>query len=159
MSNFQGDGHEQGEAFHQECLRALRLAGFEIAQAKIVLEDVGMELDAITNNLHGLAFAWEFKGSLQGKRPGLMRTDTLKKAICNGWLLSVSPDYSHRFPPLFVMTSHKPQRGDGCKMLNIALREGIFAQVLDSRDGERLSWLASADEMQINRLLQRRPLL
>ena len=150
---------EQGAAFHAECIRALRLAGFEIVQTKVRLQDVGIELDAITNNKYGLAFAWEFKGSLQGSRPGLKRTDTVKKAICNGWLLSISEQYSDRFPPLFVMCSHKPDGGDGEKMLHYALLHGIFTEVIDSRDGVRLSWLANATEEMIRHTLQRRVML
>jgi len=150
---------EQGAAFHDESIRALRLAGFEIASTKCRLEDVGIELDAITNNRHGIAFAWEFKGSLQGARPGLRRTDTLKKAIANGFLLSVSEIYGDRFPPLFVMCSHIPVAGDGQKMMAAALRSGVLSDIVDSRDGVRLGSLANITEEGLRVFMQTRALL
>jgi len=156
MLNFQSMAVEQGADFNYECQKALKYAGFEIAALEMHLEDVGITLDAVTNNRRGIAMAWEFKGSLQGKRPGLVRTDTVKKAIANGYLLSVSDMYSSHFPPLLIMCSHEPEKGDARVMLDVALRDGILTDVVDSRNGKRLQWLANATEADISRLLDTR---
>lgn len=156
MLNFQGMAVEQGADFRNECLKALKYAGFELTATEMHLEDVGITLDAVTNNRSGIAFAWEFKGSLQGKRPGLVRTDTVKKAIANGWLLRKSAKYSEFFPPLFLMRSHEPDKGDARAMLDVAIAQNLFTDVVDSRDGIRLRWLANATEESIQQLLDGR---
>jgi hypothetical protein len=143
------NGHQklaklQGDRFHAECIDALTMAGFEIAEQHFVVKDVGIELDCITNNRHGLAMAWEFKGSWQGERPGLRRTDTLKKAISNGYLFTQSDMYQ-MMPPLIVMTSHLPEKGDGLAMLHAVKRDVIMA-FLDSRDSKALKWFYNAIE-------------
>lgn len=150
---FQSLSTEQGAAFHDECLRALRYAGFEISDTEIRVRDVGIRLDAITNNRQGVAFAWEFKGSWQGSRPGLRRSDSALKMIAQGVLLSVS-DYASHMPPLFVLTSHFPNTPDVEAMVNASIRSGWIAEVIDSRNGKRLQWLANATEEAIKRLIE-----
>lgn len=160
LDNFQGMSVEQGAAFHHECLRALKYAGFEIADTEIHGRDVGIRLDAITNNRQGIAFAWEFKGSWQGSRPGLRRSDSALKMIAQGALLSVS-EYGSCLPPLFVMTSHFPNTPDVSAMVSAAIRGGWILEVVDSRDGKRLQWLANASEEELTILAEvaRTPLL
>ena len=135
-----------------ECILALELAGFEVVEIKVRVRDVGIELDAITNNKHGIAMAWEFKGSLQGSRPGLIRTDTTKKAIANALLLSRS-EYGEMMPPLLIMTSHIPTENDSLAMLEAVIGKEILA-VVDSRDGKTLQWLYQATESDIKTLLR-----
>lgn len=151
-NNFQGSGVVQGERFHDECILALELAGFEVVETKVRLRDVGIELDAITNNKHGIAMAWEFKGSLQGSRPGLIRTDTTKKAIANALLLSRS-EYGEMMPPLLIMTSHIPTKDDSRTMLQAVLGREILT-VVDSRDGKSLQNLCNATSSDIHDMLR-----
>ena len=151
------NGHQkiakmQGDLFHRECVNALTMAGFEIADQHFVVKDIGVELDCITNNRAGLAMPWEFKGSWQGERPGLKRTDTLKKAIGNGYLFTQSELYQ-MMTPLFVMTSHFPEDGNGLKMLRAVGRNVIVAFV-DSRDSKTLNWLYSANERDIRNYIE-----
>lgn len=143
------NGHQklaklQGDRFHAECVDALVMAGFEIADEHFMIRDVGIELDCITNNRHDIAMPWEFKGSWQGDRPGLRRTDTLKKAIANGYLFTQSDMYK-MMPPLLVMTSHLPEKGDGLAMMQTVKRDTIMA-FIDSRDSKTLKWLYNAIE-------------
>lgn len=149
--NFQTMAVEQGAAFHDECIRALKYAGFEIVCTKVRLRDVGIEIDAITNNQLGVPMAWEFKGSWQGTRPGLQRTDTVKKAIASALLFSRS-EYGLFMLPLLVMTSHIPTNGDGAAMLQKTIGHEILS-VVDSRDGKKLKWLANATIEQLQALL------
>lgn len=156
--NFQGAGVKQGELFHKECILALTLAGFEVAYSKnkkgddttkVHLEDVGIEVDAITNNRQGVSMAWEFKGSLQGKRPGLKRTDTMKKAIANGLLFTLSE--TGKVMPYLVMTSHIPTDNDSLAMMQAVIGREIL-DVVDSRDGRKLARLCNASDDDIQQM-------
>ena len=69
---------------------------------------------------------FEYKGSVQGARPGLLRTDTVKKAIANGALLAAETDRH----PYVVLTSHLPDTGAGAAMLQTALRLGYLTDVV-----------------------------
>lgn len=151
-NNFQRMANAQGAWFHQECIRSLAIAGFEIAEQEFVINQVGIRLDAITNNSHGIAMPWEFKGSWNGERPGLRRTDTLKKAIANGYLLSRWQD-KNMMTPLLVMTTHFPVDGSGIAMLNAVNRNTIMAFV-DSRDTRFLGWLYRAAEEDIYQYIE-----
>lgn len=75
---------------------------------------------------HGRTIWFEYKGSVQGSRPGLMRTDTLKKAIANGALLRALEDR----PPFVVLTSHLPEAGAGLAMLEQARQLGYLDDVI-----------------------------
>lgn len=150
VMNFQRAANVQGQRFHDECILALELAGFEIADQHVALSDVGIELDAIVNNKCGVAIPWEFKGSWQGVRPGLIRTDTLKKAIANGYLLSRS-DVAGMMMPLMVMASHRPEGGHGLAMLR-SVGTDVIADFVDSRDSRKLRILANSSEEQLRRM-------
>ena len=73
---------------------------------------------------------FEYKGSFQGTRPGLMRTDTLKKAIANAALLRALDDH----PPYVVLTSHVPQAGAALAMLETSRKLGYFDDVICVND-------------------------
>lgn len=151
--NFQARSSGDGTRFHGECIRALRNAGFEIVEEKFVIPEVGIEVDAITNNREGIAMPWEFKGSEQGTRPGLHRTDTMKKAIANGYLFSRWEGCS-TFTPLLVMTSHMPSETDGAPRAMAATTErSIILEIVNSRDHKRLLWLYRATEAQLRELV------
>jgi hypothetical protein len=122
----------------------LQIAGFEIADQHVRIHEIGIELDAITNNANGIAMPWEFKGSWNGPRPGLRRTDTLKKAICNGYLLT-QWSQSDRLTPLLVMTTHLPEEGSGLAMMH-AVNRNVVMGFVDSRNTKLLAWLYKATE-------------
>ena len=154
MLNFQRMAVEQGTNFGNECIKALQYAGFEIECVEKHIEEVGITLDAVTRNRLGVLMAWEFKGSWQGCRPSLMRTDTVKKAIANAVLLSTS-QYADLFPPLLVMCSHKPIKGDAFLMLDAGLNAGLLSAVVDSRDGTFLAKLANTAKDDIASVVER----
>jgi hypothetical protein len=106
----------------------------------MLLSGIGVEIDCAATSRRDQTIWFEYKGSVQGRRPGLMRTDTLKKAIANGALLTAVPEH----PPYVVLTSHLPEAGAGLAMLNAALELGYFADVVciyDPRQTGRLSAL------------------
>ena len=141
----------QGDLYHSECIRSLQIAGFEIADQHTAIEEVGIELDAITNNAHGIAMPWEFKGSWNGSRPGLKRTDTLKKAIASGYLLSRWSE-SGMLTPLLVMSTHMPDMGSGVAMIDAVGRDVVLAFV-DNRNTKFLNWLYLANENELRQYI------
>jgi hypothetical protein len=125
MSEFQGASSRQGRQFAEQCDELLRNYGFELASA-LQLSTIGVEVDRVAVAPSGRTVWFEYKGSIQGSRPGLLRTDTLKKAIANGALLQALDERS----PYIVLTSHLPEAGAGLAMLTTALAAGYLDDVV-----------------------------
>lgn len=139
VPGFQSSSNVQGRQFADQCAVLLAGLGFHVGP-RALLAEVGVEVDCVATSPQGAEIWFEYKGSVQGRRPGLMRTDTLKKAIANGALLTAMPGH----PPYVVLTSHLPDAGAGLAMLNAALELGFFADVIciyDPRQTGRLSAL------------------
>jgi hypothetical protein len=124
-SPFQAAAGEQGRQFASQCDLLLRNYGFEVGQS-VVVSQIGVEIDREAVSPSGATIWFEYKGSVQGARPGLLRTDTLKKAIANGALLASLEDH----PPFVVLTSHLPEAGAGLAMLNAAKLLGYVRDVI-----------------------------
>ena len=124
-SSFQAAAGAQGRQFALQCDSLLATYGFSLSGAHHV-PGVGVEVDQAAVSPHGARIWFEYKGSIQGNRPGLLRTDTLKKAIANGALIGAVADH----PPYIVLTSHLPTAGAGHEMLTTALRLGYLADVV-----------------------------
>ncbi len=125
VSDFQSSAGVQGRQFAEQCDQLLRHYGFEL-HGRLLVDDVGVEIDRVATSPRGCTLWFEYKGSVQGSRPGLMRTDTLKKAAANGALLHGTVDRC----PYIVLTSHTPESGSGAAMLRTALRLGYFDDVI-----------------------------
>jgi hypothetical protein len=133
---FQASAGIQGRQFAEQCDTLLRHQGYELLGRR-VLPEVGVEIDQEACSPSGALVWFEYKGSVQGNRPGLRRTDTLKKAIANGALLRSLPDPA----PYVVITSHLPEAGSGAAMLRAALELRYLADVVclyEPRDTARL---------------------
>lgn len=138
--NFQGLAVQQGREFADECIRLATRVGFAVRDQRVVFPECGVEVDLVIENPQGIAFFVECKGSFRD-RPGLQRTDTLKKAICNMVLLDACG-----VGPLMVLTSHRPADGVGVAMLRVAQRVVPFEVVVPRDDYRRLIRLAVATE-------------
>jgi hypothetical protein len=92
----------------------------------LLVASVGVEIDQVAVSRNGVRLWIEYKGSVQGARPGLLRTDTLKKAIANGALLQAVDPRS----PYIILTSHVPTVGAGAAMLQTALQAGYIDDVI-----------------------------
>jgi hypothetical protein len=125
VTSFQSAAGAQGRQFAQQCDFLLQQGGFELGKA-VLLRDVGVEIDREAVSPSGRTVWFEYKGSIQGVRPGLIRTDTLKKAIANGALLTALPGH----PPYIVLTSHLPTSGAALAMLAAAQGLGYFDDVV-----------------------------
>lgn len=136
--DFQAAAGWQGQHFDRTCRFVLRQLGAKSSERPFLVPDLGVEIDAEV--CFGDAVVWsEFKGSYQGSRPGLMRTDTVKKAICSGALLAAGD-----FPPYVIFTSHLPViDSSGDRMLAAAMKLGYVAQVVNVHDPESLKAFAA----------------
>lgn len=129
MSDFQAAANWQGRHFDETCRWLLRHNKAKVSDRPFVVTEIGVELDAEVN-INGNALWVEFKGSYQGDRPGLMRTDTTKKAITTGALLATG-DY----PPYIILASHLPVIGSaGDRMLQTAIKAGYVDGVVHVHD-------------------------
>lgn len=123
--SFQASAGIQGRQFAEQCDTLLGALGYEL-RGRLVISEVGVEIDQQAVSPTGRLVWFEYKGSIQGNRPGLRRTDTLKKAIANGALLRGLADPA----PYVVVTSHLPEAGSGAAMLETALRIGYLSDVV-----------------------------
>ena len=135
--SFQASAGIQGRQFAEQCDTLLRHLGYDL-RGRRVLTEVGVEIDQEAVSPTGVVVWFEYKGSVQGHRPGLRRTDTLKKAVANGALLRALPDPA----PYVVITSHLPEAGSGAAMLEAALHLEYVADVVclyDPKATQRLT--------------------
>jgi hypothetical protein len=137
--DFQASASVQGRQFAEQCMQLLWSTGYRI-EGPAQLRDIGVEIDCVAVSPNGTRVWFEFKGSVQGVRPGLRRTDTLKKAIANGALIHMRPEREQ----YVVLTSHMPLSGSGEAMLRMARRAGYFSDVIclyEPNDTKRLAAL------------------
>jgi hypothetical protein len=123
--SFQSASSLQGRQFAEQCDTLLGGCGFRLG-GRVNLVEIGIEIDQEAVAPSGRTIWFEYKGSLQGPRPGLLRTDTLKKAIANGALLGAVENH----PPFVVLTSHLPEAGAGLAMLDAAKALGFVHDVI-----------------------------
>lgn len=125
MTDFQAQAGRQGRRFADQCNDALKSVGFEL-QGSLRLPEIGVEIDQVATTQSGRRLWFEYKGSVRGKTPGLMRTDTTKKAIANAALTRTLSNAR----PFVVVTSHLPEKGYALAMLKTALTAGYFEAVI-----------------------------
>lgn len=151
--NFQSAASKQGEHFAQTCLMVLGYAGFDVVAVRERTSDMDIELDAIANNRQGIAFPFEFKGSYQGSRPGMMRSDTVKKAIATAYLFS-KDEMALTMAPLVILTSHKPNAGSASARWLSNIERSVILDVLNvHEDRQTLTKYANMTEAEIKRLI------
>ncbi len=73
-------------------------------------------------------------------RPGMVRTDTVKKAMSNAAQVKFGLSEEVLF---IVVTSHKPKKGNAKCMINLALKSGLFDMVVDITNFDELKKMVS----------------
>jgi hypothetical protein len=127
--NFQSAGVKQGARFAEDCLLVLEHNGGLETVSPLRIPELGIEIDCHAYNDTTSVYI-EFKGSVQGRQPGLIRTDTTKKAIVNGALLLGYVDI-----PYIIFTSHLPLPGSSSDhMLRRGLKLGYVTDVVCVND-------------------------
>lgn len=146
LDAFQARGVRQGRQFDEQCRLVLGDLGFEVCARPFTVGELGVEFDAEIKSPGGRRYWCEFKGSWHGRRPGLRRTDTVKKALSDA-LLAYLADAD--YPPVIFLTTHMPLPGSsGDRMLEVALHATALFDVFcvnEPRDMKRLQCLAKGD--------------
>lgn len=124
MNDFQTRSVVDGRRFEEAVEAVLRFAGWTIAERRAVVH--GVEVDLIAHHPQ-TRDAWliECKGSRDGRRPGLKRTDTVKKAIASAALLR----HRGESRPFLLVTSHLPTSGRGLDDVADAIDAGWITEV------------------------------
>ncbi len=102
-----------------------------------MLTEVGVEIDQEAVSPTGTVVWFEYKGSVQGNRPGLRRTDTLKKAIANGALLRALADR-----PTLVLLARGAAQQQAAEAEPIAGQRRIALPWLEQPEFDRALWSA-----------------
>lgn len=98
----------QGAAFEAAIETKLKIDGWEILDRKWRHPEVDIEVDLVARHPRtGVVWWIECKGSWEGTRQGLKRTDTTKKALFNGAMLALTSDRC----PYMIYASHEPTSG------------------------------------------------
>jgi len=129
LTDFQSLAGKQGRQFSDQCDVVLESEGFTLT-GRLRLPEIGLEIDRVARTRGGRTVWFEYKGSFRGSTPGMLRTDTVKKAIANGALLAAIPDH----PPYVVLTSHVPDRGSARAMLETAINLGFITDAICVND-------------------------
>lgn len=145
---FQKRSPEIGIGFRKECKQLFEDLGFSFSKEFERLEDYGVQIELIYHNNQGIALFFEAAGTIEDEplspRPGLVRTDTVKKIIANAYLV-----HKCLSVPTMVLTSHPPNpESSSAKMLNMAGRNIIFDVICinDEFDIERLKSYLDMDQ-------------
>lgn len=123
---FQSRASRLGAEFRERCKRVLEQCGFTFQAEGEELESVGIKVELVYMNKADVSFFIEVSGTEEedptGQQPGLERSDSVKKIICNAFLAQKTTG-----SPTLVMTSHLPAPESApAKMMNAAGREVIF---------------------------------
>jgi len=146
-TQFMADAVRQGIWFENTTIMATRLAGFQIQETHKVF-DSGVEVDIVLSTRSGIPIYAFCKGSVKGKRPGSKRSDTVKKAIADMFLLHTTDR-----GPIILFTSHKPVKGVCRRMLEATARVIPFFLINPITQGDLLERLARADRGELEHLL------
>ena len=101
-ADFQRRATVIGKAFESLCNDHLISLSFTLLGRKKIAE-AGIEIDQVAINAKRKKIYFSFVGGLEGDRPGLMRTDTTKKVLCNAFLMRECA-----LEPFVVIASVKP---------------------------------------------------
>lgn len=126
LSARQAAATRQGEAFEETAVLLLLAAGWQIIDRKWRHPTQNVEIDIVAQAPDGRRWWIECKGSWEGNRPGMARTDTAMKGIFSGWALSRAVDAC----PYMLITSHPPKQGSaGADWIADALAAGIVHEI------------------------------
>jgi hypothetical protein len=124
--HFQSRSTKVGTAFRRDCQDLLESIGYTFNQKRERLDEVGISVELIYENKYGVALFFEVAGTDEeepaSERPGLERTDTVKKIIATAFLAHRATGRS-----TIVLTSHIPNPDSSSgKMLNLSGRYVIY---------------------------------
>lgn len=111
--SFQARSAQQGKLVHEVARDVLESAGFTIEAEGYEIVSLGVEVNLVLRDLQGNRWFCEVTGAYKSRRPGLVRTDTVRKVLGTAHLLAVGG-----FRPFIVLTTNLPSEGSrGDRML------------------------------------------
>jgi hypothetical protein len=139
---FQGSATEIGHLFERTCNNTLKALGFKLLGQRSIRE-AGIIVDQVAVNHRHKEIFFEYKGSYKPPRPGLIRTDTAKKALCNAFLMERCG-----LAPFVILTSHKPKPNSSSQRMIDKAGSAVFDVIVlgDADDMARLQGMLKLDE-------------
>ncbi|MDQ3953791.1 MAG: hypothetical protein M3279_12650 [Actinomycetota bacterium] len=104
--SFQARASKQGRIVREFAQDALAGAGFSLSSARFEVSMTGVEVDVAAADKLGNRWYCEVTGAYGSRRPGLARTDTVRKILASAYMLA---DWS--IGPFVVITTDLPAPG------------------------------------------------
>lgn len=126
--SFQAAAGAQGRAFEEIVEQMLVMVGWTIVARRWREPTTGVEIDLVAIDPGGDTWWIECKGSWLSTsgRNGLIRSDTVKKALGSAWVLSTLSAH----PPYMLVTSDLPAEGTARSWLDLAQHHGLFDRIV-----------------------------
>ena len=130
---FQRRSNLQGEQAQKDAHGLLDFCGFRNVLPNQHFTELGLEINLVAEDQKGRRWFFDVSGAYSGQRPGLVRTDTLWKAL--GRVLVLKRAYTD---PLILLTTDLPQQGSaGYRALHAVGCHIVFDAIrMDSGDGQ-----------------------
>lgn len=120
--SFQARSAEQGRLFHEVARDVLESSGFSIEAEGYEILSLGVEVNLVLRDALGNRWFCEVTGAYRSRRPGLVRTDTVRKVLGTAHLLALGG-----FRPFIVLTTNLPsEESRGERMLRRAGPNELF---------------------------------
>jgi hypothetical protein len=114
--NFQGRSVKEGREVQAMAEKVLKGAGFKVTARNHLVQEFGATLNFVADDRAGESWQFDVSGSFTSQRAGLIRTDTLWKALGRANVLNGS-GYDH----LVFLTTNLPKPGSiGARALQAA---------------------------------------
>jgi hypothetical protein len=129
MNSFQSESKKSGDEFELIVENDIISRDLQITGKNIHIKGIGVELDFIAESIYKDKIEFiEAKGGRSGgkKRPGAQRTDSVKKAICNGALLKHNDPLSYY---VVYFSSPPKENSYSSEMIETALKYKITDEV------------------------------
>ena len=152
IEHFQARATQEGKKAHDLARRVLEQCGFEIVVDKPKVKGAGVQFDFLVASSEGRRWYVDVSGAFTTVRPGLMRTDTLWKALGRIHVVKQLHDDGQDRVEVMMLTSNLPKAGsEGDTALRAAGPSSVFdaIEMFDERSGvDRLRQYARfADSM------------
>ena len=129
VEDFQARATKEGKAAQQLAAEVLEEAGFELVAKNARLRGLGVVVNLVARDAAGMGWHFDVSGAFTTTRGGLLRTDTVWKALGRAHVLSTNRSaHKDLFQvPYVLISSHLPRSGsEGDVALRAAGSKAIF---------------------------------
>jgi site-specific DNA-methyltransferase (adenine-specific) len=138
IEHFQARATQEGKKAHDLARVVLEDCGFEIIEDKPKVKGAGVQFDFLVASRGGRRWYVDVSGAFTTVRPGLMRTDTLWKALGRIHVVKQLHDDGQDRAEIIIITSNLPKPGsEGQVALRAAGPSSVFdaIEMFDDRNG------------------------